>query len=77
MGSTLEFVRAFLLNLLLLRKITQTGVAQNNKTKTVGEPGLLTIFQYIKTSNKEEVNNLFSMCMVERGNRFEYGNDSV
>lgn len=61
--------------MLLLRKITQTGVVQNNKAKTMGEPGMLTIFKYVETSNKEEVNNLFSVCMVERSDRFEYGND--
>lgn len=44
MGSTLEFVGVFLFNLLLLRKITQARVVQNNKAKTMGEPGMLKIF---------------------------------
>lgn len=72
MGSTLESVGVFLFNLLLLRKITQAGVVQNNKAKTMGEPGMLKNFKYVETSNKGEVNNLFSMCVVERSNRFEW-----
>lgn len=45
MGSTLESVGVFLLNLPLLRRITQTGVVQNNEAKTMGEPGMLTVFK--------------------------------
>lgn len=73
MGSALESVGVFLLNLLLLRKITQTGVVQNNKAKSMGEPGMLTTLKCVETSNKEEVNNL----VLENSNRFEYGNNSV
>lgn len=36
-----------------------------NKAKSIGEPGMPTAFKYVETTNKKEVNDLFSMCMME------------
>jgi len=44
MGSTLESVGVFPINLLLLREVTQTGLVKRNRVKIMGEPGKLTIF---------------------------------